>query len=229
MKALIFTLFIVLVSTTTGWAQFPDTLQQKEIGNPDEIAFDTIGGRDTLGLRILTSDSTLIVEAEDTTKGNFIRRFFEEDYPSPRKAALLSLVIPGAGQAYNKRYWKMPIVYGAIGGLAYAIEYNGSRYKRLRTAYELALQEKPHEFTGTPIDNRTSLRNLRDQFDKNTQLSWIGLVAVQVLGAVDAFVDGHLLNFDISDDLSLGVKPEAQFLTFSQQAVPGVGICLVIK
>jgi hypothetical protein len=134
--------------------------------------------------------------------------FFKKDYPNPKKAALMSLVIPGAGQVYNGRWWKIPFVYGALGGMVYLIRTNSQLYDRLSTAYQLKLQGKEHEFSGTSIDNARTLRSLRDEYDKNKQLSYIGLVFVYMLNGLEAFVDAHLQSFDISEDLSLQLKPE---------------------
>ena len=65
----------------------------------------------------------------------FLKRILKEPYPSAKKAALLSIILPGAGQAYNKKYWKIPIVYAGIGSLVYAINWNGNKYREFRQAY----------------------------------------------------------------------------------------------
>ncbi len=155
--------------------------------------------------------------------------WLSRDYPNPRKAALLSFMLPGAGQVYNKGIWyvKVPIIYAALGGVVYAIDFNQTNYRRFRTAYALKLQDQTHEFSGTNLDNVRVLRVLRDSYDKNTQLSYIGFVAVYALQAAEAFVQAHLKTFDVSDDLSLQIKPSLQndFLTGS----PTLGIGIVLK
>lgn len=168
-------------------------------------------------------DTLLIVDSSAVKMG-----WFKKDYPNPKKAALMSLVIPGAGQVYNKGIWyvKVPIIYGALGGMVYAIDYNQSFYRRFRTAYSLKLQDKPHEFSGTNIDNERSLRILRDSYDKNTQLSYIGFVAVYALQSVEAFVAAHLKTFDINEDLSLNVEPRFGTDLLTGAPTPGVGIVI---
>lgn len=155
--------------------------------------------------------------------------WLNRDYPNPRKATLLSFMLPGAGQVYNKGIWyvKVPIIYAALGGVVYAIDFNQTNYRRFRTAYGLKLQDQTHEFSGTNLDNVRVLRVLRDSYDKNTQLSYIGFVAVYALQAAEAFVHAHLKTFDVSDDLSLQIKPSLQsdFLTGS----PTLGIGIVLK
>lgn len=132
--------------------------------------------------------------------------------PNPKKSALYSLILPGSGQIYNGNWWKTPFVYAAIGGSVAYLQINQSRYKRFKTALELELAKKPHEFTGK-INSAEALRNLRNKYDKNTQTSYIGVVVVYGIVAVEAFVDAHLQNFDISDDLSIKVKmPGLQFV-----------------
>jgi len=212
-------IFLLLICQIVAWAQFPDTLQSMTPSPPP--------ASDTSGLRMLQLDSTTLAVPVDSL--GIFQRFFKKDYPAPKKAMYLSLAFPGAGQAYNKSYWKMPLIYGAMGGVIFAIDYNNSRYQRLSTAYQLALKDQPHEFTGTAIDDTSALRNLRDQFDKNRQLSWIGLVAVHLLNAVDAFVDAHLLNFDISDDLSVGVQPNVDVNVATQTTAIGMGVRFSIK
>ena len=129
----------------------------------------------------------------------------------PKKSLIYSLVLPGLGQVYNRRWWKVPLVFGAIGGMVYAIDYNSRTYRDLRDALNLKRIDQPHQYSGTSIDNVQSLENLRDRFDKNRQLSYIGLVVVYGLQAIEAFVDGHLINFDMEDDLAkLKIKPHLE-------------------
>ena len=151
----------------------------------------------------------------------------EKAWPVPKKAALWS-IIPGGGQVYNKRWWKLPIVYGAMGGLVYAISYNQGIYRRMRDALDLKRMDMEHEFSGTPIDNEQSLLSLRDQYDKNTQLSYIGLTFVYLLQSMEAYVDAHLRNFDIDEDLSmeLKLKPSAEMNMALGQPVLGIGLKL---
>lgn len=149
----------------------------------------------------------------------------EEAWPVPRKALRWS-IIPGGGQVYNRRWWKLPLVYGAFGGMVYAIDYNQSRYRRLKTALDLKRQDLPHEFTGTSIDDERTLRILRDNFDKSTQMSYVGIVLIYALQGIEAFTDAHLRHFDISDDLSLQVKPSLQTPDIGGLPAPGVGVKL---
>jgi len=155
--------------------------------------------------------------------------WFSRDYPNPKKAALLSLIIPGAGQLYNKRWWKVPLVYGALAGMALVIDYNQSRYRRLRTALDLERQGLDHEFTGTTLDNISTLRTLRDSYDKNTQTAYVGFVLVYTLQAMEAFVDSHLKGFNVDDDLSMRVRPRVEFIAPLGQPAVGVGVSIPLN
>lgn len=107
---------------------------------------------------------------------------------------------------YNGKWWKVPIVYTGLGAMVFSIDFNQDRYRRLKTALELQLQNKPHEFSNR-INTPDALRSLRNTYDRQTQLSYIGTVAVYAVIAVEAFVDAHLQNFDTDENLGFRLKP----------------------
>ena len=149
---------------------------------------------------------------------------------NPKKALFLSLALPGAGDVYNKRWWKLPLVYGGIGGVIYGIDWNTKQFNRFKTALNLKRQGEVHEFTDTRLDDETALRNLRDSFDKNKQLSYIGLVAVHGLQAIWAFVDAHLKDFDIDEDISsIRIKPSLDIYDPTGEPIYGVGISIPLS
>jgi hypothetical protein len=198
--------FFVLFSC---WAQQPDSIRLAA-PLPDSVS----------------SVDTTATDSAEARKNLF--GFFTKDYPNPRKAALLSLVVPGAGQIYNKRWWKVPLVYGAMGGMVYTIRFNQTRYRQYRTAYQLALDGEPHQFSDRNVSTNT-LRLVRDRADKNLQLSYIGLVVVHGLQAMEAFVDAHLKTFDVNEDLSLQLKPSLQNDGWTGQPTVGIGVALSFK
>jgi len=170
----------------------------------------------------LSKDSTVLVPPSKKIKDK------KQRVVIPKRSLKLSLIFPGAGQIYNGRWWKAPLVYGALGGVIYAIDYNTGQYQRLRDALVLKRANETHEFSGTSIDNINSLQSLRDGFDKNRQLSYIGLVVVYALQAIEAFVDGHLQNFDTDEDISFRVKPILDFDPHLTTPVYGLGISVPI-
>lgn len=172
---------------------------------------------------LITEDKT---EVKEKKKMGFIGRIFKKDYPSPKKAAYLSLAFPGLGQAYNKRYWKLPIVYAAYGGLIYGITFNTSEYRRYRDAYAAELAGEEHEFSNIPSADAATLKRFRDGNRKNMELTYIGLVILHLLQATEAFVDAHLISFDVSDDLSLDLNPSFEYQNVYTGPTLGLGISL---
>lgn len=170
---------------------------------------------------IVAADAT----ATDTAQRPKRQNWFTQDYPSPKKAAILSLAIPGGGQIYNKRWWKLPLVYGAVVGMGFTIDYQQRNYRRLRDALELKRDSLPHEFTGTSIDNVRALRSLRDEFDKNTQLAYVGMFLVYTLQTLEAYVDAHLKGFDVNDDIGMELKPK---LDLNGLGAPTIGLGVTV-
>lgn len=134
---------------------------------------------------------------------------------SPRRAALRSAIIPGWGQAYNKKYWKIPLVYGALGATAYAFNFNLTQYKRVQYAYKVLINNDTANFKTVDADLQpfikanasNDLRNYRNEYRKDIDYSVLIFLFFWGLNVVDATVDAHLKGFDVSDDLSLKIKP----------------------
>ena len=127
---------------------------------------------------------------------------------SPSKAAFYSAIFPGGGQIYNKKYWKAPIVWGAMGASVYYYIINSNDYDRFRTAYKLRVQGLPDEFNGqngNPNISTAGLENAQKVLRKNRDLSLLTGVLLYVLQIVEASVNAHLLQFETNDNLS--IKP----------------------
>jgi hypothetical protein len=133
----------------------------------------------------------------------------------PKRAAIRSAILPGLGQIYNKKYWKLPIVYGAIGTTGVVFFYNLGTYKDLKQAYigkynARVFNDSTEYFKIKPellILSEESIRFNRDQFRRNIDYSVLVFILLWGLNVVDAAVDAHLGSFDISPDLSLKIKP----------------------
>ncbi len=132
----------------------------------------------------------------------------EIDPLRPSKAAFYSAILPGLGQAYNKRYWKIPIVWGAIGTGIYFYSRNDKQYNRYRDAYKRRLAGfKDDEFFGAlSLDG---LERAQNQFRRNKEISLLVTVGLYVLNIIDANVDAHLLQFNVDENLSL--SPHYQY------------------
>lgn len=124
----------------------------------------------------------------------------------PQKATILSL-IPGGGQIYNQKYWKLPVIYAGFGALAYATIKNQQFYDEVRLAYLQRLNKEAvtnPEYANVPTE---MLFGLREYYRKNRDLSVIGMVGLYAFNIIDAAVDAHLREFDVTDKLSFQVKP----------------------
>lgn len=130
---------------------------------------------------------------------------------NPKKATLYSAVLPGLGQAYNKKYWKIPIVYAGIGTIYYFADMNGDSYRDYRKAYDYKagittdVDEDIKEIAGKYSGE--NLITLRDYYRRNMELSWIIMALWYGINIIDATVDAHFLEYDISDDLTLKIEP----------------------
>ncbi|MES2622150.1 MAG: DUF5683 domain-containing protein [Bacteroidota bacterium] len=126
----------------------------------------------------------------------------------PLYAALFSMALPGLGQAYNKKYWKIPIFYAGFGGLGYAIYYTGSNFRGYRNAYRLQVDEDAAtygEYKG--VDDAATLKEYRNFFKRNLDITVICTAVWYILNIVDATVDAHLFDWNMKDDLNVRWQP----------------------
>lgn len=148
---------------------------------------------------------------------------------SPKKAAIMSACLPGLGQVYNRKYWKVPVLYAGLGGVGYSIYFNNKYYQSFRKAY-IARTDNLLETTDEyPRYSATNLLDLRNYYRHNLELSVIILSAVYILNIVDASVDAHLYDFDISDDLSLRVQPSVWSVGPGSQFGGGLSLTFKLK
>lgn len=124
---------------------------------------------------------------------------------NPTKAGLYSAVFPGLGQYYNKKYWKIPIVWGAVGTGVGIIVYNDKQYRRYRTAFLAELNGQPHEFDDLPYVDATVLGNTQDRAKRQRDYTIAITGVLYILNIVDAVVDAHL--YDQKKDPDLAIKP----------------------
>jgi len=156
----------------------------------------------------------------DTLKNKKAKRDWSTWRPNPKRAMWLAIVIPGAGQIYNRKFWKLPIVYGGFMGCVYAMRWNDQMYHDYAQAYIDIMDADPNTHSydqfmhlGNTItkDNQSRYQELfrkrKDRFRRYRDLSFFALIAVYALSVVDAYVDASLSEFDISDDLSIHVEP----------------------
>ncbi len=140
--------------------------------------------------------------------------------PQTKRAMWLALVLPGAGQIYNRKYWKLPIIYGGFVGCVYAITWNNQMYHDYSQAYMDIMDDDPstdsyNQFLhlGVKIDSSNEerykeiFRQRKDKYRRWRDLGMFVMIGVYALSVIDAYVDASLSEFDISDDLTLRVAP----------------------
>jgi Family of unknown function (DUF5683) len=148
---------------------------------------------------------------------------------NPKKAAFRSAVLPGWGQAYNKKYWKIPIVYGALGTTAGVFFYNLKTYKQLRQAVILLSDTITSNDTLVNTQFRligvNTLRTARNEYRQNIDYSVLVFLLFWGLNVVDATVDAHLKSFDISPDVSMKIRPGLNSINNG----PGISFVFFLK
>ena len=133
---------------------------------------------------------------------------------SPKKATIMSACLPGLGQIYNRKWWKVPIIYGGFAGFGYLAYSNYTEYKSFLTAYKISTGDLEPGVTPTEQELKLSqayqpnqLQSYKEAFRHDFELNCILLAFWYGLNIVDATVDGHLYSYDVSDDLSLAIDP----------------------
>lgn len=219
-------LSIIIVSFTIvvlfPWSLKGQTTTEEFYAYPDTIVETDIATMETEGW--LTSEETLITT--DTVIGaktNFTSSdttVSQEWKPDPMKTAWWGAVVPGMGQIINRKYWKLPIVYGGFMGCAFAITYTSERYNTYRTAWKdildndpatnsfLSLYPKDAKYDESKKNDWASqLKSGQDNFRRYRDLSIVITIVYYGLTILEAYVDAQLYDFDISPDLSMRVQP----------------------
>jgi hypothetical protein len=215
----VFALLLFCNATLLCAAQQTDTVNRNRdtaFGSANSIAVDSLG--------------KAAMPVTDAQVDSIIKKH------SPRKAAIRSAIIPGWGQVYNKKYWKLPLVYGALGTTAVVFKFNLDWYRRTRFAYQVAATRDTTKFSlvhpdlrrfvdGTFSGGLGSLQNARDNYRRSVDYSVLFFIVFWGLNVVDATVDAHLKAFDVSPDLSLKLKAGYSELSGTN----GIGLVLSFK
>ncbi len=197
---------IMLGTVLTGRAQQADSTL---------AVMDSLAAVDA---RALTGDTMSVVVKKKSKQK--VKRDWATWRPDPQRALWLAMVLPGAGQIYNRKFWKLPIIYGGFMGCIYAMSWNNMMYKDYSQAYLDIMDNDPttqsyNKFLhlGTQITSANEERykeifkNRKDKYRRWRDLSFFVMLGVYALSVIDAYVDAELSVFDISKDLSLKVEP----------------------
>lgn len=196
-----------------------------KVSGQDSLSIDTVKTEQKI-----TANTDTVVKWVDNEKVQLsekqlnIKPAFK---PDPKRAVIYSAIFPGLGQIYNRKYWKLPIIYGGFLGLSYGITWNGQYYGDYKDAYNGIVADDfrsdqnfnkwkdmaPSRMRTQDISDtdaqwlRGQFKRKKDVYRRNRDLCIIGAIGVYALCMIDAYVDAHLFDFDISPDLSLKVEP----------------------
>lgn len=211
------------------------TLSAQQAGNDSVRSVAT--GMQMLDVRVNTPAADIVAD----TTATFVAPRRKNDrapqavwLPDPQKSLWYAFIFPGAGQIYNRSYWKLPIVYGGAVGLVYGISWNNRYYKEYTQAYRDIMDNDPNTKSyenllpyGTDPNSsyaQNLMKNKHNTYRRYRDLCIVGAVAFYALTIIDAYVDAQLADFDISPDLSMRVRPTLLLTENTQKPSFGVGI-----
>lgn len=204
-------IIIMLIAGIHCQAQTEDLAVMDSIAEVDSRALlsDSLTGR--------TDTASVAIVKEKQMKP---KRDWATWKPSPQRALWLAMALPGAGQIYNRKYWKLPIIYGGFMGCIYALTWNDMMYKDYSQAYLDIMDDDPatasyNKFLHlgiqiTPANEeryKQLFKSRKDKYRRWRDMSFFVMIGVYALSVIDAYVDAELSEFDISKDLSLKVSP----------------------
>lgn len=181
--------------------------------------------KDSLAVESLSLEDSITIDSASLSKAlapkaQRKKRNWATWRPDTKRAMWLALVLPGAGQIYNRKYWKLPIIYGGFVGCAYAMSWNNQMYHDYSQAYLDIMDDDPNTQSynqflhlGAKIDAsnieryKEIFRKRKDRYRRWRDMSMFVMIGVYAFSVIDAYVDASLSEFDISDDLSLRVEP----------------------
>ena len=202
----------VVADSTKSEGSIPEKISIEQTAN-DTLSIDSVQ-RETAAL---ASDSSRVSKKRSATGvTERIARF----KPEPYKATWLAVVLPGAGQIYNRKYWKLPIVYGGFVGCLYAYNWNNQMYKDYRQAYLDIMDSDPnsdsykdffrpgYNFEANKEYLKSVFKKRKDRYRRWRDLSIFSFIGVYAISVIDAYVDAQLAGFDITEDINLSIEPK---------------------
>ncbi len=186
--------------------------------SPDSLTIDSIERANRQEMAAM--DSAARIDASAIPQDKVPQAVEQKRFvPSPTKATWLALVVPGGGQIYNRKYWKLPIFYGGFAGCTYALTWNNRMYKDYSAAYKDAVNDNwssknitdllPANYLKRTSESQITevLKKRKDLYRRYRDMSIFAFIGVYLLSVVDAYVDAELSNFDITPDLSMHIEP----------------------
>ena len=207
---------LLLVSSTLSYAQ--KNREKTDVNVPAIASADSV--KMPVDSVLTAQDSSNLAKLNQSLKPVKKKRDWSTWRPEAKRAMWMALVLPGAGQIYNRKYWKLPIIYGGFVGCAYAITWNNQMYHDYSQAYLDIMDDDPNTQSynqflhlGATIDAsnidryKEIFRKRKDKFRRWRDMGVFVMIGVYAFSVIDAYVDASLSEFDISDDLTLRVEP----------------------
>ena len=207
---------LLLVSSTLSYAQ--KNREKTDVNVPAIASADSV--KMPVDSVLTAQDSSNLAKLNQSLKPVKKKRDWSTWHPEAKKAMWMALVLPGAGQIYNRKYWKLPIIYGGFVGCAYAITWNNQMYHDYSQAYLDIMDDDPNTQSynqflhlGATIDEsnieryKEIFRKRKDKYRRWRDMGVFVMIGVYAFSVIDAYVDASLSEFDISDDLTLRVEP----------------------
>ena len=207
---------LLLVSSTLSYAQ--KNREKTDVNVPAIASADSV--KMPVDSVLTAQDSSNLAKLNQSLRPVKKKRDWSTWHPDAKRAMWMALVLPGAGQIYNRKYWKLPIIYGGFVGCAYAITWNNQMYHDYSQAYLDIMDDDPNTQSynqflhlGATIDAsnidryKEIFRKRKDKFRRWRDMGVFVMIGVYAFSVIDAYVDASLSEFDISDDLTLRVEP----------------------
>ena len=207
---------LLLVSSTLSYAQ--KNREKTDVNVPAIASADSV--KMPVDSVLTAQDSSNLAKLNQSLKPVKKKRDWSTWHPEAKRAMWMALILPGAGQIYNRKYWKLPIIYGGFVGCAYAITWNNQMYHDYSQAYLDIMDDDPNTQSynqflhlGATIDAsnidryKEIFRKRKDKFRRWRDMGVFVMIGVYAFSVIDAYVDASLSEFDISDDLTLRVEP----------------------
>ena len=207
---------LLLVSSTLSYAQ--KNREKTDVNVPAIASADSV--KMPVDSVLTAQDSSNLAKLNQSLRPVKKKRDWSTWHPEAKRAMWMALVLPGAGQIYNRKYWKLPIIYGGFVGCAYAITWNNQMYHDYSQAYLDIMDDDPNTQSynqflhlGATIDAsnidryKEIFRKRKDKFRRWRDMGVFVMIGVYAFSVIDAYVDASLSEFDISDDLTLRVEP----------------------
>lgn len=207
---------LMLACSLSSFAQ--KTREKTDVSVPDIASADS--AKMSVDSALHANDSVQLAKLNQSLQPVKKKRDWATWRPDTKRAMWLALVLPGAGQIYNRKYWKLPIIYGGFVGCAYAITWNNQMYYDYSQAYMDIMDDDPNTQSynqflhlGATIDAsnieryKEIFRKRKDKYRRWRDMGTFVMIGIYAFSVIDAYVDASLSEFDISDDLTLRVEP----------------------